>query len=439
MAKIHTSKQIKIFFSVLALVVILLAAGASYFLLFKPQDVRQKAYFGQSRTGDSCGILTISMAESPSCPMLTHFGSLTPKVPGTTNPVVNYQLKATLRKNASITYNINQLKYQAVTFFCNQPYGVLQPVNGQNTVVCVQDPQGAEVVSLPQSGLDKLNQGQDYVITLERSSPTGRACGMFQLDFGIISINGYEGCSFRGNNPAAGTVGAFGNCQTGVACDVAPPTATPTLIITPSPTPTTVPGSTATPTPTRTPTPSRTPTPTLTPVMTVTPTPTAISTPTPTLTLTPTPTATKTPTPTPTSTATPTLTPTQTPVPGSTHTPTPTNTVTPVPGSTNTPTPTLTPTTVPGSTATPTATISPTPVPGSTATPTVTTTSTPTDTPIPGSTSTPTPTVGLAESDQTQPTLPATLPSTGPADWGRSLLMGLGLLGIGGILILLLF
>ncbi len=226
--------QIKILLSVVILIVILAAAGVSYFLLFRPQDLRQKAYYGQSRNSDSCGVLNISLSESPSCPMLSLQGSTTPKIPGSTNQVAQYQLKAVLKKNTNITYTINSLKYQALSFYCPEPFGEVKSVAGQNVNVCVKNAQGEAVLDLPKDGLDKLNRGEEYVITLDRSSSFGRACGMFQLDFSIISINGFDGCSFRGNDPQGGTVGAYGNCQTGVACEAPQATATPTPSLTPT-------------------------------------------------------------------------------------------------------------------------------------------------------------------------------------------------------------
>jgi plastocyanin len=125
----------------------------------------------------------------------------------------------------------------------------------------------------------------------------------------------------------------------------ASPTATPTIIITPTRTPS---GPTATPTPSRTPTftVTGTPptfTPTFTPSLTPTgPSPTPTRTPSPTLTLTSTPTPSVTSTSTPSATLTPTVaTPTLTP----SITPTPTRTLTLTP--TLTPTPTNTPTPIP--------------------------------------------------------------------------------------------
>lgn len=97
-----------------------------------------------------------------------------------------------------------------------------------------------------------------------------------------------------------------------------------------------------------------------------------------------------------------------------------------------------TPTPTPTGELTPTPT--PTPAPGE-----------PTATPVPADDPTPTPTTDSGAADnnladagetggtsQTQPTLPSTLPQTGPEDWLKYLQIGLGVLGAGALLLLFL-
>ncbi len=159
---------------------------------------------------------------------------------------------------------------------------------------------------------------------------------------------------------------------------------------------------------------------------------------------TPIPTNTPTPTHKPTATPTPTRRPTNTPIPTATPTatPSPTPTVTPTlapgePSSTPTPIPTATPTATPS----PTPTVTPTLAPGE---PSSTPTPIPTATPVQvasanqQTTSLPTATTAPRQSTQTQPTLPASLPVTGPADWANWLKAGLATMGIGAALLFLL-
>jgi CSLREA domain-containing protein len=120
-------------------------------------------------------------------------------------------------------------------------------------------------------------------------------------------------------------------------CPAPPPTATPTVTVTP--TSTTTPTFAATPTPTATPTFTATRTPTTTPTHSVTPTSVA----TVTATATPTPTPTGVPTPTSTQTATSTATPTGTPTSTATRSATPTPTLTSTAPSAQTPTAVRTP------------------------------------------------------------------------------------------------
>ena len=149
------------------------------------------------------------------------------------------------------------------------------------------------------------------------------------------------------------------------------------------------------------------------------------ATPTPTATTTPRPTATATPTATLTPTITPTLAPGQ---PSNTPTPTESPTTTP----TATPTPTITPTLAPGQPSN-----TPTPITlaeQSTSTPA--TTQTGVTHPSARSTSSTTQTSSLTQTQQ--PTLPASLPVTGPADWANWLKAGLATLGVGAALLFLL-
>lgn len=138
---------------------------------------------------------------------------------------------------------------------------------------------------------------EQKIVSLTATQPEG-ACGSFQLDVYIQSVNNDDTCNTEGKkgNPKDPVWGYYSYESTCTPPTATPPPATPTPKVSNTPTPT--------PTPTPTGSITNTPTPTSTPTATPTSTPTA--TPTPTGTLTPTPTGTLTPTPTPTATPSPT-------------------------------------------------------------------------------------------------------------------------------------
>ena len=311
----HLNK--KKIFAAIALLILLIAIPLLLFVIREQQDLRQRAdTTKQAGNTDTCGLVQVSVSESPICPAVATVsgGTFVPKTPVQANNVVSYTTTYTLRNTDTQSHSV---KYQKQSYYCTTPYGVpgKDLVSGDEYPYCIDSPKISEVTVT-------IEPGQTVTVPVSVSSPTNSACGAFQTDFTILAIDGNNSCIYEGESPNAanGGGGSSGFCMTGVSCSapvVASPSATPTTILSPTLTPTATSTPTASPTatltltltPTISASPSATPTGTLTPTMTPTPTATITATSTPTAS----PTATLTLTPTPTIIAlvpSPTLPPT---------------------------------------------------------------------------------------------------------------------------------
>ncbi len=222
-----------------------------------------------------------------------------------TDEVINdhyYSLRIPVHNNRNSSATVQILVREYFCGFNDQP---TCPVNGEV---------GGGTKAFPRFDLT-IPQDQTQYVDVKVNNTLGTACGQYQVDAYINSVNGDVTCTTRPEgNPNGGPV--TGGYKAPIACGVTPsPTPPPSATNTPTPTPTVPPPGG----------PSNTPTPT----PTVPPPGGPSNTPTPT----------RTPTPPPGATNTPTPTRTPTPPPGATNTPTPTRTPTPPPGATNTPAP----------------------------------------------------------------------------------------------------
>lgn len=257
--------------------------GMTLYLLIlrKPLPAYKKlAYVQDIGPNDTCNLLKITFAESPTCNRLSCPGG----VPESKNNVSTTNVIYQVESNDGQPHEID---YGKASNYCLETCGQLDkaafPVCWDNGVT--EDHLKATV-----------QPGSPLQVGVSRSSSSGQACGSYQTDFWIWKIDNRSECYYAwridGNTiyPGASTV-----CQTGEVCVTVSPSPTPiTPSFTPTPTPS-VPTVTATPTPTTYP--SDTPTPTRTPTPTQTPTPTEGLTATPTPTSTPGPTATPIPVP----------------------------------------------------------------------------------------------------------------------------------------------
>lgn len=267
------------------LLFIMVVIGAYYLKIYKPSTTKPKAHTGQISRTDTCNKVNIGVAENPSCKQLYSRGNQSCPVPaGTVNNVSSY---TNIYSVTSHDKKQHQISWKTANSFCPNACGDYTSSYG-GIYVCSKSP-------IYQTKTEAVNPGQTLEVVVTRLSPSGQACGTYQQDFWIESIDGNTQCNF---NLVGNTVGAWGLCQTGITCPISTLTPTPTI-------------GTPTLTPTPTITSTSTPTPTATPVITNTPTPTPTSTPIPTATATPTTLPgqpTNTPAPTSTSTPGPTLT-----------------------------------------------------------------------------------------------------------------------------------
>ena len=219
----------KILSVVIILSIILLAGGAVFFgnklLTTRNQSIspaapesKPAAYTGTlSPATDSCKRVKIEVVESPNCPQLSKTGSQTcPVSVGAKNNVTSYQTTYKITSNDGQTHTIT---YRTSNNFCNSACGTYYDKFG-GIYSCSETPINSEAIT----------QSVPYDIVISRDSPTGQACGTYQQDIWIDSVDGSTSCNFK---TADGNVGAWGMCQTGVNCPGPTASPTPTSVATP--------------------------------------------------------------------------------------------------------------------------------------------------------------------------------------------------------------
>ncbi len=201
-----------------------------------------------------CGYITVSTSESPSCPRLASLTQFypTPTIiifrPGETNNVATYSNTYTLSNTDAQPHTV---VYNTWSAHCDSPYGDPTYTGSTWWFVCNDRSQPLEgrSITIPAHG------SVDVVVS-RAGTYTPQACGSFQLDLSISSVDGETACNKIGI-PLEDY--AWGFCQTGVDQCLSTITATPFPTQTPAPTltptitplpPTTTP---PVPTPTRTP------------------------------------------------------------------------------------------------------------------------------------------------------------------------------------------
>ena len=233
------------------LLFIVVVIGTYYLAIYKPSTTKPKAYTGQISGTDTCNKVNIKVVGNPKCNRLFSIGSPSCPIPaGAVNNVSSY---TTIYSVTSHDKKQHQISWKTANSFCPNACGDYTSRYG-GIYVCSKSP-------IYQTKTEAVNPGQTLEVVVTRSSPSGQACGTYQQDFLIDSIDGNTKCNFT---QPGDTVGAWGNCQTGVECPnltltPTPTTSAPTL----TPTPTTPPGQ-----PTNTPAPiaTNTPGPTSTPI-----------------------------------------------------------------------------------------------------------------------------------------------------------------------------
>lgn len=158
---------------------------------------------------DTCGRVTITPIEPFVCPSMVD-ATCTPKSATKVN-VNSYTVHFDIKSRDG---NSHTVTYKTYSNFCNNGYFV----PGAGTCVCIDN----EITTTKTGTVDPNGVLR---ATITRSSPTGQACGSYQSDFGIESIDGDPNCNFKDSYG----VGAAGICQTGNTCNGAVyPTMTPT-------------------------------------------------------------------------------------------------------------------------------------------------------------------------------------------------------------------
>jgi len=194
----------------LVVVLFLVASLPLAVVLVRQKQAPEKAEVGKVLPNkDKCGLIEVDVRELQACPRLAKVenGQVVPINPGQTNNLSTYTNIYTL-KNIAPDQQTHTVKYKTYSSFCSSAYGHLYAP--KNWIVCNDNPQSEEKEVT-------IEPGQTVEVRVERSSPTGIACGTYQLDLNILAVDGNENCTYRGPNPGE-TVGAWGYCETGISC-----------------------------------------------------------------------------------------------------------------------------------------------------------------------------------------------------------------------------
>lgn len=157
------------------------------------------AHTNQKNNASFCGI-TVTSGETPSCNNNPNNA--------TNTTATSYELDVNITANNAP----HDVTYESWTNAC--PAGALATCNGFSC--CTANLQHTtNTIHIP--------SGQTATVQLLRNSLTGKACGSYQMDFNVNSVDGNTGCQFgNGSN----NIGATGICQTLTTCTG--PTVTPT-------------------------------------------------------------------------------------------------------------------------------------------------------------------------------------------------------------------
>lgn len=165
---------------------------------------------GASNT-DTCNRVRLSISETPSCPRLTQDTGVACVVSsGGTNNTSSYTMRVNIRSEDG---NPHTVTYLGATNFCRGGY--LQ--SSLSYCACVNNEENTGLVNL------NIPANGTQTVTLSRTSPYG-ACGSYQFDFGVYSVDGNTSCNFRNQNGEF--TGITAGCETGTTCTAAPVTYT---------------------------------------------------------------------------------------------------------------------------------------------------------------------------------------------------------------------
>ena len=202
--------------------VLFLLIGATLFLLLtiektKVSKAHAETYYADAigkRQTDQCNRVHIDIAESPRCNRLTRNdpGVCTDIAVGSTNNTASYSISLDIRSNDGAAHTID---YGSDNNFCDSGRATIDAGTGYCSCIANSQRDNSTNISIPASGTQ--------TITLNRASPYGYACGTYQMDFWINSVDGNTSCTY-GNGSV---VGASGLCETGTTCTGPTPTPTP--------------------------------------------------------------------------------------------------------------------------------------------------------------------------------------------------------------------
>lgn len=175
------------------------------------QKANAEIYYASAlgyRQTDSCNRIRVTTSESPSCPRLTWNdpGACRDVSGGAINNLNNYSVTFTINSNDGGAHTVG---YSTATNFCDDKF-LSSGFGGYCS--CTNN-------AIHTPGTISIPAGGSRSVTVNRANPYGQACGSYQFDIWIDSVDGNNGCNL-GN---AGITGVSGVCETGRTCIPPPP------------------------------------------------------------------------------------------------------------------------------------------------------------------------------------------------------------------------
>ena len=171
------------------LLVVIMAIGGYFYYNNVLIPKQKKAYTRQISGTDNCNKVRIEIVENPSCNRLYSAGN--PSCPAPAGTVNNVSSYTTIFRVTSNDGQTHQISWKTANEFCSNACGNYTSAFGGN--YSCSNP----ATSIYQVKTETVNPGQSLDVVVARSSPTGQACGTYQQDLWIDSIDGNTQCNFK--------------------------------------------------------------------------------------------------------------------------------------------------------------------------------------------------------------------------------------------------
>lgn len=199
--------------AILGVLVLVGGVGAGVFLTKQSQETREKAAFKSNEIFYTCNagksnefkIGLSGISENPACNVTVG------QCPTTTNDLTEYSTTYQIKAYPANGTDSYTFAYTKNSNFCDEKCGTDHPDNPAVKGVCAINPV-AETQTATLSG----DNNYEMTVTVSRKSSYDTACGTFQTDLWLESI---ENCpDFTPHTPGQSDLLSWGLCYTGVDC-----------------------------------------------------------------------------------------------------------------------------------------------------------------------------------------------------------------------------